>query len=110
MHLRIRSHAIRTALVAAALLLIGTGAAGARDRGDDRREALHRAVEAGEIRPLADILNALRGKLAGDITGIEIERDDGRWLYELRVIDRQGRLLEVYVDARTGEIERTREK
>jgi uncharacterized membrane protein YkoI len=110
MHLRNPSCAIQTALIAAMLLLIGTGAAGARDRGDDRREALRRAVEAGEIRPLADILNALRARLVGDITGIEIEREDGRWRYELRLIDGRGRLLEVYVDARTGEIERTREK
>ena len=107
---RSRSHAIRGALVAAMLVALGTGAAAARDRGDDRREAVRRAVEAGEIQPLADILNTIRGKFAGDITGIEIERADGRWRYEFRVIDGQGRVLEVYVDARTGEIERTRVK
>ena len=65
---------------------------------------------AGEIHSLADILKALRGKLPGEVAGVEIERKDGRWLYEFRVVDSQGRLFEVYVDARSGEIERIKEK
>lgn len=104
------SGTIGTALVAATLVVFGAINAGARDRGDERREAVRRAVEAGEIQPLADILTIVRGKLAGDIAGIGIERDGDRWRYEFRVIDSQGRVLEVYVDARTGVIERTREK
>jgi uncharacterized membrane protein YkoI len=74
------------------------------------QDALRRAVQGGEIRPLADILGALRGKLPGQIIGTEVERKHGRWIYEFRVTDDRGRLFEVYVDARTGEIERTKEK
>ena len=33
-----------------------------------------------------------------------------RWRYEFRVVDGQGRLFEVYVNARSGEIERIKEK
>lgn len=110
MHPDATSRAIPAVLAVAMLFTLATTACAARERGDDRRDAVRRAVEAGEIRPLADILNAIRAKVAGDIAGIEIEREDGRWRYEFRVIDGQGRVLEVYVDARTGEIERTREK
>jgi uncharacterized membrane protein YkoI len=74
------------------------------------QDALRRAVQRGEIRPLAEILAAVRGKLPGQITGTEVERKGGRWVYEFRVADDKGRLFEVYVDARTGEIERTKEK
>jgi uncharacterized membrane protein YkoI len=73
---------------------------------DDVRQA----VERSEIRPLADILKEVRGKLPGEVVGIEIERKNGHWLYELRVLDGQGRVFEVYVDARSGEIDRTKEK
>ena len=74
------------------------------------RDEVRHAVDRGEIRSLADVLAAIRGKLPGEIAGVEIERENGRWLYEFRVIDDQGRLFEVYVDARTATIERTKEK
>jgi uncharacterized membrane protein YkoI len=74
------------------------------------QDAVRQAVERGEIHPLAEILDGVRGKLPGDVVGIEIERKNGRWLYELRVLDGQGRVFEVYVNARSGEIDRTKEK
>ena len=84
--------------------------ADARDKDELRRDEVHRAVEAGEIRSLDDILKAVRGKLPGEVAGVEIERKDGRWRYEFRVVDGQGRLFDVYIDARSGEIERIKEK
>ena len=57
-----------------------------------------------------DILNEIRGKLPGEIVGVEIERKNGRWVYEFRAIDGKGRLFEINVDARSGEIEGVKEK
>ncbi len=92
--------------VAVALLAVPTVVpAGGRDHDEARR-----AVEAGEIRPLVEILNLARGKLPGEIVRVKIEREDGVWVYEFRVVDREGRLFEVYVDGRTGEIKRIKEK
>lgn len=80
-------------------------------RADRRDHDLARlAVERGEIRPLVEILAIVRAKLPGQVTRVEIERKAGRWIYEFRVADAQGRLFEVYVDARTGAIERIKEK
>ncbi len=76
----------------------------------DERDQVREAVERGEIRSLADILVTIRGKLPGDVVGVEVEHKNGRWLYEFRVVDTNGRLFEVYVDARTATIERTKEK
>ena len=53
---------------------------------------------------------SIRGRLPGQVAGVEIERKAGRWIYEFRVVDGKGRLFEVYVDARTGEIDRIKEK
>jgi hypothetical protein len=69
-----------------------------------------RAVERGEIRPLADMLSMIRSKLPGEVVGVEIEHENGRWQYELRVVDASGRLFEVSMDARTGSIDRIKEK
>jgi uncharacterized membrane protein YkoI len=103
------SLAVLTVLLSALIPIV---AAPSLARGDDpeRRDEVRRAVEAGEVLPLAQILERLRGKVSGDVTGIEINREGGRWQYEFRVIERSGRVLEVHVDARTGNIERIEEK
>ena len=97
-------------LAAAALVAAAPRVAGARDQDEQRRDEVRRAVESGEFHSLADILNTLRGKLPGEVAGVEIEHKEGHWLYEFRVVDSRGRLFEVYVDPRSGEIERIKEK
>jgi uncharacterized membrane protein YkoI len=100
------------AIVLAGLAFVAAAprVADAHDHDELRRDEVRRAVEAGEIRSLADILGALRGKLPGEVAGIEIERSHGHWRYEFRVVDSQGRLFDVYIDARSGEIEEIEEK
>lgn len=73
-------------------------------------DAVRRAVANGEIRPLTEILEQVRDRLPGEIVGVEIEHKHGRWLYEFRALDRGGRLFDVYVNGRSGEIERIKEK
>jgi uncharacterized membrane protein YkoI len=73
-------------------------------------DAVRIAVERGEIKPLADLLEIMRRKLPGEITGIEVERKHDQWVYEFRVVDQRGRLFEVYVDALSGDIKSTKEK
>jgi uncharacterized membrane protein YkoI len=101
MHLRFMLFGIASAAV------LPTAAALAESHDQD---AARQAVESGEIRPLADILAAARGKLPGEVIGVEIETKNGRWIYEFRVLNGKGRLFEVYVDARSGAINLTKEK
>lgn len=97
-------------MLAVAMLVATVPPAAARDSDHDRRDDVRRAVEAGEIKSLTDILTLVRGQLPGEVAGVEIERKNGIWLYEFRVVDGNGRLFEVYVDARSGAIVRTKEK
>lgn len=85
-------------------------AAGARADDDHDHDVARRAVERGEIKPLAEILQTVRDKLPGEVASVKLERERGRLVYEFRVVGARGRLLEVYVDAATGEIARIREK
>ena len=73
---------------------------------DDKvsQDEIRAAVQRGEMRPLAEIEEAVRGKLPGDVLKVELERDDGAWVYEFKTIDARGRRSDVYVDARTGKI------
>lgn len=62
------------------------------------------ALERGEILPLAKILERVGGQVPGEILELELEREDGVWVYELKVIAPDGRLLEVLVDAAQGQL------
>jgi len=70
-------------------------------------ERARRALECGEVMPLADVLAAVRPYITGKIIETEFTREEGVWVYEMKYIDRQGRLIEVDVDARTGRIMKT---
>jgi len=41
---------------------------------------------------------------------LELERKDGRWLYEIKLLRPGGSLLKLEVDARTGEVLRQKSK
>jgi uncharacterized membrane protein YkoI len=101
-----RPYRIRALMLAIAVVAAGGGASAfARDHDDARR-----AVEAGEIRPLAEILTSIKGRLPGEVVGIKLEHEAGAWMYKLRVVAGNGRLFEIHVDAHSGEVERTKEK
>ena len=80
------------------LSLISAPALADRDDHDRAR----RALEAGEILPLSDILDAATAVRPGRVIEIELERDDGRWVYELELVSPQGRLYEMEIDAASG--------
>ena len=65
--------------------------------GDQDRARL--ALERGEIRPLDEVLRAVRDKAPGDVVSLDLKRDDGRWLYKLRILGTDGRRRDVKIDA-----------
>jgi uncharacterized membrane protein YkoI len=71
---------------------------------DHAYDRARRAVDRGEVLPIAKLLERLNNEVPGEVIGVEFEREHGRWMYEFKVIDSKGRLLEVYVDAHTGEV------
>lgn len=95
----------RAVAVALSGALCGLPPADAGEGGKDKdHDRAHRALSAGEIAPLSEVLGAVRDRVAGDVVDIELEREDGVWVYEVKLIDGRGRLLELYVDARTKRI------
>lgn len=71
---------------------------------DRARQALMR----GEVRPLAEVLRQVSARVPGEVIAVEFERERrgaaSRWVYEVKLIRPNGRLIEVYVDAASGEI------
>jgi uncharacterized membrane protein YkoI len=68
----------------------------------------HDAVRAirqrGDILSLDRILQKARGQHGGRVLESELEEKDGRYVYEVELVDDQGRVREMKFDARTGEV------
>lgn len=69
-----------------------------------------RLKESGEILPLESVLQRVREIQPGRVIEIELEKEDGRYVYELEVVDERGVVWDIDIDARNGElIERERD-
>lgn len=76
---------------------------------EDHQQARH-LKELGEILPLEDIIKAVRLRQPGRVIEVELESKEGRYVYEVEVLNMQGEVWELYFDAATGElIKRERE-
>ena len=71
---------------------------------DGEHEDARRAVEWGEALPLVEVLAKVQRDLGGEIVGVSFERKQDLWLYEFKVVEPGGRLVEVYVDAASGRV------
>ncbi len=70
---------------------------------DDQSRALQ-LRQLGEILPLEDILAISRQQIDGHILEVELEQERGRMIYEIEILDHQGRVWELEFDAASGEI------
>ncbi len=71
-------------------------------RADDH-DRIRELVAAGRIRPLAQILDRALAQHPGQVLEAELETRHGRYVYEIEILDRNGRVRERCFDARTGE-------
>lgn len=62
------------------------------------------AVTRGDFMPLDQILDIVSLSHPGRLVELDLEMENGRWVYEVELITPQGRLIEVELDAATGDI------
>lgn len=97
---------MRRAILLVPLLLLTVPDAAASGRRD--HEQARSALAAGEIRPLADLLAEVERRYAGKVVEAELDRDGGRWVYEIKLLPPSGRIVELHFDAATGALLRSR--
>ena len=96
-------------ILAAAMRIAGLFLSGIALADDDDHERARQAVESGKALPLSQLLDTVSGSIKGEVVGVEIEREQGRYYYELKIVSPEGKLREVLVDALTAEIVRNEE-
>lgn len=68
---------------------------------DDHNRARH-ALQAGEVLPLGKVLQRLEREHPGQVMEVELEQEEGRWIYEVKLLQPQGELVKLKLDARTA--------
>jgi uncharacterized membrane protein YkoI len=103
-------------LLTMALAVIAAPAWAGRKGDHDRARA---AVLAGEVLPLPTLLERLQRTHPGKVLELELEFEDvtderaagrkpGRWVYEVKLLQADGQLLKLELDAATAEVLKSR--
>lgn len=99
-----RRHVVCTVV---AIALWASGAT-AWARGGDDHERARQAVQAGQVLPLRTVLERLEREHPGQVLEVELERDGDQWHYEIKLLQPDGRLLKLLLDARTADMLRSK--
>ena len=78
-----------------------TGMAHADERD---HELARRALREGKVLPLRTVLEKVERDYQGQVIKVEFEHDDGRFIYEIRLLQSGGRVAKLKIDARDGKV------
>ena len=87
------------AVAAAALSLVPP----AWSSGRDDQERARQAVQSGQVLALGEVLTRLERERPGQVMKVELEQDRGVWIYEIKLLQPDGRLVKLKLDARTAQ-------
>ncbi|KAB0602188.1 PepSY domain-containing protein [Cupriavidus pauculus] len=93
--------ALRALVLLAALCAVGAAGVSHADTDADRARA---ALRSGEILPLSRILDAVSRQYAGDVIDVKLDRDDGIWTYEVKLLLPTSTIAKLEYDARDGRL------
>ena len=72
--------------------------------GGDNDDWIRREVREGKVAPLRKILATIREQYGGQVVRVRLTGQGGKRLYWIRIIDTSNQLIEVQVNASTGNI------
>ena len=90
--------------VAAATAATAGTAAQAAERGHGDHDLARQALERGQVLPLRTVLEKVEREYQGQVLKVEFEHDDGRFLYEIRLLQQDGRMAKLKIDAVDGRV------
>ena len=95
----------RLILSCVALCLLGASPLLRADDDDHGSHELARqALEQGRVLPLRAVLEKIERDYQGQALKVEFEQDDGRFLYKIRLLQSDGRMVKLKVNAVDGKV------
>ena len=73
-------------------------------KADSDSEHARLLQQQGIILPLEQVITAAMAIKSGQILETELEEEDGRFIYELEILDEAGQVWELELDATTAEL------
>ena len=67
---------------------------------DDDQDEVYEAVQKGYVKPFSEMYAAVERDLKGRIIKVELEEDDGIWIYELK-LNHENNIIKVEYNAQT---------
>lgn len=104
---RPRRRALHAVLV---MLLATTGFAAlslwpvTSDAGDNDHELARQALRQGQVLPLRTVLDQVEQQYQGQVIKVEFDREDGRFVYEIRLLQSDGKVVKLEIDASNGSL------
>jgi len=97
-------------LLPLALAVGAWGAGGALHAGERDHDLARQALQQGQVLPLRTVLDRIEREYQGQVLKIEFEHDDGRYIYEIRLLQKDGRMAKLEVDAVDGRVLKIKRK
>lgn len=68
------------------------------------------AVQSGQVLPLRTVLERLEREAPGQVLEVELEHEHGQWVYEIKVLQADGRVVKLLLDARDARVLKRRQR
>ena len=108
---RLRWPALLGAFALGGALWLGGGLDLPQAHSDESDHELARqALQQGKVLPLRTVLDQVERQYQGQVLKVEFEHDDGRFIYEMRLLHPNGQLSKLKVDAVDGRVLSVRRK
>ena len=108
---RLRWSALLGAFALGGALWLGAGLDLPQAHSDESDHELARqALQQGKVLPLRTVLDQVERQYQGQVLKVEFEHDNGRFIYEMRLLHPNGQLSKLKVDAVDGRVLSVRRK
>jgi hypothetical protein len=96
----------RIAVVGALFAVFAFPLAGLAGNHEERRDhdQARQALLAGKVLPLRTVLETVEQNYPGDPVKIEFEHDNDTYVYEIKVLQAEGTIVKLKIDATTGQV------
>ncbi|HKK15344.1 MAG TPA: PepSY domain-containing protein [Gammaproteobacteria bacterium] len=77
---------------------------------DVRADEAMQLKESGQILPLRDVIEQVNRDYPGRIIEVELEEEDGLYIYEMEIVNEEGVVTELDIDASDGKVLKAEEE
>ncbi len=68
------------------------------------------ALQQGKVLPLRTVIDQVEQQYQGQVIKVEFEREDGIFIYEIRLLQADGKVAKLEIDARDGRLIKMKRK